>query len=187
MGKNGSGKTTLLRILSKIYDKTSGNLEINDEPAALLKFSIEIAQDLEVAESIFLFGSIFGITKNVLTDQLDHIYEITELRHMAFSPLKDLSTGQRQRLILSVFSLCEKKFLLLDECMASTDDFFNKQFSKRLDHIFSPDRTVVMTSHDSNFLRKYCSKAIWLEEGRILAQGNAYEIIDQYEAASKKT
>ena len=185
IGKNGAGKTALLRILTGIYDKTSGVLEVESVPKAIFKLSIGLNARLSVADNISLLGALHSIPKDVLKSKKQEILEIAELGQVEFSLLKKLSTGQQQRLALSVFFQAMGNFFIFDESTAFVDMGFAYKSKKYFERLFSPNTTLIMVSHDMSLLRRYCSKALWLDEGRIRMQGEVDKVIDEYERCSK--
>lgn len=181
IGKNGSGKTTLVRILSGIYDKTSGYLRIAGNPKALFKFNVGFNQYLSVMDNIYLFGAIHGIREDVLKNNIDKILEMTGLYDVRFSMVKELSMGQHQRLALSIFFQNDSNFLIFDENMTFIDKGFAQTCDLYFNSLFSSDKTVILVSHDMEFLKRYCKTAIWLDKGRIRAQGNIEYVVREYE------
>lgn len=181
IGKNGTGKTTLLRILTGIYDKTSGDIVIKDNPRALFRFWTGLNRDLSVMDNIYLFGAVHGMGRNFLEDKMDDILKTSELYHLQFAPLKELSAGQAQRLALSIFFQSRSNFLIFDESLAFVDQSFAQKSEVYFKELASSDKTVIMTAHDNHFLRKHCRKAIWLDAGHIRMAGEAEDVITEYE------
>jgi len=181
IGKNGAGKTTLLRIISGIYDKTAGCLEVNERPLAIFKFLIGLNVHLLVVDNIYLLGSLYGIPKEVLRVKEDAILETAELKHLKFSVFKKLSTGQQQRLALSVFFQVKGDFFIFDESTSLVDLNFAHKCEAYFNRLFSPQTTVLMTSHDNSLLRKYCTKALWLQDGRVKIYGGIENVLKEYE------
>lgn len=186
VGKNGSGKTTLLRILTGIYDKTSGYVKVEDNPKALFEFWIGLNGDLSVVDNIYLFGAVHGMARDVLEPNLHKGLEMAELYHLRFSPLKELSLGQMQRLALSVFFQINSDFLIFDESLKFVDKGFAQKCEAYFQDLSSSDKTAIMTSQDSSFLRRHCRAAIWLDEGRIRMNGEANRVITEYERSFGK-
>ncbi len=181
VGKNGSGKTTLLRILTGIYDKTSGEIIVKGNPKALFRFWIGLNGELSVIDNIYLFGTIHRIERHILEHKITDILEMSELSHLQFSPLKELSMGQHQRLALSIFFQTTGDFLIFDESLAFVDKGFAKKCDSYFEELFCSDKTVIITSHDNTFLKKYCKSAIWLDKGQIRAAGEVKEVVEEYE------
>lgn len=183
IGKNGIGKTTLLRILTGIYDKTSGDIVVEDAPQALFKFWIGLNWDLSVLNNIYLFGAMYGMDRNFLADKIGKILEMSGLYHLQFAPLKELSAGQMQRLALSVFFQNKSNFLIFDDSLTFVDQNFAQKCDEYFEQLYSSEKTVIITSHDNRFLRKYCRRAIWLDEGRICISGEACDVLAKYESS----
>lgn len=181
VGRNGSGKTTLLRILMGVYEATSGRIETSETPQAMLRFWSGVHGDLSVIDNIFLFGTMHGMDRAFLMERLHGIFTISGLRKLEYSPLKRLSLGQLQRLALAVFMQSPGDFLIFDESLEYVDEGFFIKCGEYFSELVSSGKTVIMTNHDSSFLRKYCRTAIWLDEGRIRMQGEVNEVIDEYE------
>jgi ABC-type polysaccharide/polyol phosphate transport system ATPase subunit len=181
IGKNGSGKTTLLRILTKIYRQTSGHVEVNETPRAVFRFWSGFTADLSLIDNIYFCGAIFGIEKKYLEKNIQSILELAELYELRFNPLKMLSSGQAHRLALSVFFNCEDKLLICDEILAFVDVGFAKKCHLFFENLHSSNKTLLMTSHDNAFLKRYCDKAIWLEGGELRMFGEINDVIDKYE------
>ena len=181
IGKNGSGKTTLLRIISGIYDKTSGQIETNDAPRALFKFCTGLNTHLFIIDNIYLFGALHGMEKKFLKERLEEIIGMAEIGHLRYAPLKDLSAGQTQRLAMSAFFQVTGDFYIFDESLAFVDSSFIHKCKNYFDRLFSSSKTVIMASHDSSFLKKYCNRALWFKEGILHMDGPAREVIELYE------
>lgn len=181
VGKNGSGKTTLLRLITGIYDMTSGNLQINREPRALFCFWIGLWGHLSVIDNIYSFGAIYGMGRNYLKERVSKIIETAQLYDLRFVPLKELSAGQMRRLSLSIFFQVPDDFLIFDESLAFLDQGFIQKCDEYFKELSSAGKTVITTSHDNSFLKKYCTTAIWLDEGHIRMSGSAEKVINEYE------
>jgi ABC-type polysaccharide/polyol phosphate transport system ATPase subunit len=181
IGKNGAGKTTLLRILAGIYDKTGGDVAIKKTPNAFFSFWTGFNNNLSVIDNVYLFGAVHGMNRNFLKERIHRIFEMTELYDLRFSPLKELSMGQGQRLALSVFLQAPGDFLIFDESLEFVDRGFAQKCGAYFRDLFSSDKTIIMTSHDNSFLKKYCGTAIWLDGGIIRMYGNIKEVISEYE------
>jgi len=186
VGKNGSGKTTLLRILTGIYDKTSGDLLIQGTPQALLKLHIGLKADLPVIDNIYLFGAVHEVYRDALKGKVEEILAVSGLGDLRYMPIKELSVGQLQRLLLSVFFQVKSDFLIFDEVFASVDQEFTQKCDSYFQDLFSSGKTVIMISHDVAFLKKFCKTAVWLDGGVVRMQGGIGEVISEYEKSFEK-
>jgi ABC-type polysaccharide/polyol phosphate transport system ATPase subunit len=183
IGRNGSGKTTLLRLLAGILAPTIGTLHVASRPRALFSTSIGFSNELSAADNVFLFGAVHGMVRRSLTPRLDAIIAragIDELRH---APLKDLSMGQVQRLALSIFAETPERFLVFDEVLGNVDRGYARTADAYFRRLAAEGRTVVMTSHDPAFLRPYCERAIWIENGRVHRDGPFEPVMLEYESS----
>jgi ABC-type polysaccharide/polyol phosphate transport system ATPase subunit len=185
IGRNGCGKTTLLRILTGTYDKTGGYFETRATPLSLYRYMVGASGDLSVTDNIFLFGALYGLDRRFLNPRLGHILENAELSHLAFSPLKELSSGERERLSLSIFSHVQSDFLIFDEGLAFIDRKFSEKCRSYFHDLLASEKTVIITGHDRSFLKELCTRALWLDDGRIRMSGGVNEVFDEYERSCR--
>jgi ABC-type polysaccharide/polyol phosphate transport system ATPase subunit len=180
IGRNGSGKTTLLRLLAGIVEPSAGSLRIEQEPLALFKFWIGQNAELPVVDNIYLFGAVCGMGRSELRPMIADILQNAGIGEMGFTPLQDLSMGQRQRLALSIVFKAQADFLIFDESMAHLDQDFSRECDTYFTRLADSSTTVILTSHDAEFLRRHCRRALWLDEGRLRMEGPACAVIDAY-------
>jgi ABC-type polysaccharide/polyol phosphate transport system ATPase subunit len=181
VGRNGSGKTTLLRLLSGIYSPTCGSLYVPSRPRPLFDCAIGVNQELSVEENVFLFGAVHGLGRGALEARMDELLARAGLSDVAHVPLKDLSTGQAQRLAFSIFAETAADFLILDEVLANVDRGFVEESGRFFRALVDSPRTVIFTSHDADFLATYCAQAMWLDDGRIRLKGDIDRVLREYE------
>jgi homopolymeric O-antigen transport system ATP-binding protein len=181
VGRNGSGKTTLLRLLSEIYAPTRGRLEVADRPRSLFSCSVGFATELSVSDNVTLFGAVHGVRRARLLERRHDILERAGLETLAHVPLKDLSTGQVQRLALTVFAETDAEFVILDEVIGNVDTGFLREADRFFRALARSRKTVIMTSHDASFLGEYCDQALWIDGGRVRAHGTFREVMADYE------
>ncbi|HZR83953.1 MAG TPA: ATP-binding cassette domain-containing protein [Candidatus Binatia bacterium] len=181
VGRNGSGKTTLLRLLSGIYAPTAGRLEVADRPRPLFSCGVGFASELSVSENVLLFGTVHGIRRHRLRERRRDILARADLAPLAHVPVKDLSTGQVQRLALAVFAEAEAEFVILDEVIGNVDAGFLREADRFFRALVDSPRTVLMTSHDASFLRAYCDEAMWIDGGAIRLHGRFDAVLREYE------
>jgi ABC-type polysaccharide/polyol phosphate transport system ATPase subunit len=182
IGRNGSGKTTLLRLLAGIIEPSAGSLEVATEPLALFKFWIGQNADLPVIDNIYLFGAVCGMKRRKLETLVPGILDAAGIQHLGYTPLVDISLGQRQRLALSIVFQAPADFLVFDETFVHVDQAFFRECSAFFVHLAESSRTMVIASHDHDFLKKHCQRALWLDKGQIRLDGPAAEVIAAYEA-----
>ena len=181
LGRNGSGKTTLFRVAAGIFRPTSGRV-IREKPLVpLFRYGLGLAPDLAVLDNIFLLGAFHGLVAKEVKKKLEAILAFSELEEFLYVPVKKLSSGQVQRLNFSVFMQSETDFLAFDESTALADLEFQLKVSRYFDELMRSGKTVLMASHDLEFLGASCQKGIWLERGEIRQTGPVREVIRAYQ------
>lgn len=183
VGRNGCGKTTLLRILCGISDASSGELRVRGAVCALFDAAVGVLGDLPLVDNIFLFGAMHGISRAELAGEVDAILAQADLAPLRYAPYRDLSLGQRQRFALAVFARSAGDIVIFDEAMANVDAGFLQTTLRWFDALAATDRTVIVTSHSAALLRRTCSRAIWLDGGRVRLDGPIDAVLDAYEQA----
>jgi ABC-type polysaccharide/polyol phosphate transport system ATPase subunit len=172
-------------LLTGIYLPTAGTLEVSGTAVALFNAGIGFIKDLSVLDNIFLCGAIYGMPRHALRGRIDAILATAGVPHLAHAPFKDLSSGQAQRLGLSIFFQSEHPLMVFDEALTNVD----RVFAAHADHYFqalaASPKTVLMTSHDGALLVRHCRRAIWLEDGLVRADGGAADVVAAYEAACR--
>ncbi len=180
IGDNGAGKTTLLRILSGLYRQTNGSVRITGQTVTLLQMGTEIERNLTAYDNIFLFGSIIGIDRALLQQRLDEILSFAELGDFVHVPLRDYSAGMIQRLALSILRFTNADIYFLDELLTSGDIMFQDKCAALFAEYADQRKTLMMASHHPQLIRKFCTKALWIDKGIQRAFGPVNEIMDQY-------
>ncbi|MEL7671251.1 ABC transporter ATP-binding protein [Methanobacterium sp.] len=181
IGLNGAGKSTLLKIISGVMKPTEGAVEINGKIVPLLELGAGFDKNYTGRENIFLNGAMLGYTKEFLEEKFDEIVEFSEIGKFIDVPLKNYSSGMRARLGFSIATMVEPKILVLDEVLSVGDAKFRKKSEERIMSLFDKGITVLFVSHSVHQVKRLCNKAIWLENGKLVMQGNANEVCDKYD------
>lgn len=182
MGLNGAGKSTLLKIVSGVLKATEGNVETYGKIAPLLELGAGFDRQYTGAENIFLYGSMLGYSKDFLKEKYNEIVEFSELGSFINVPVKNYSSGMKARLGFSVATVVEPEILILDEVLSVGDARFRRKCEKRLQGMFDSGVTVLFVSHSSGQVRRMCNRGILLEQGRLIAEGTAQDVVNFYEA-----
>lgn len=180
IGRNGSGKSTLLKILSRIVDPTEGSARIHGRVAALLEVGTGLHPELTGSENIFLSGSILGLTHRQIQEKFDAIADFAELVRFLDTPVKRYSSGMRVRLAFSVSVHLEPEILLIDEVLAVGDVAFQKKCLDKMNEVAHGGRTILLVTHNSETVCRFCRRAIWLRDGEIAMDGASSEVIEHY-------
>jgi homopolymeric O-antigen transport system ATP-binding protein len=181
IGRNGAGKTTLLKILSRIVAPTEGEARVRGRLTSLLEVGTGFNDALTGRENIFVNASLHGRGARETAERLEEIVEFSGIdRRFIDMRVKHYSTGMRVRLAFSVAAHLDAEILLLDEVLAVGDLAFQEKCLERVQGMLQTQRTVVFVSHDLNSLTRFCERAIWLEQGRIVLDGPARDVVAAY-------
>ncbi len=180
IGENGSGKSTTLKLISRILSPTYGTISVRGKVSALLELGTGFHPELSGRENIFLNGSLLGIPRREMAHRYPDIVSFAEIADFIDAPIKHYSSGMVMRLGFAVAIHVDPDILLTDEVLAVGDEAFQR---KCLDHIAALRQrgvTIIFVSHALEAVRSLCKRVIWLDHGRIVADGPAGEVIDRY-------
>jgi lipopolysaccharide transport system ATP-binding protein len=180
VGRNGAGKSTLLKILSRITYPTAGHIAVRGSVASLLEVGTGFHEELTGRENIYFSGSILGMPKSRIDDKLDSIIDFAGVSRFIDTPIKRYSSGMRLRLGFAVAAHLDSDVLLVDEVLAVGDGEFQKKCLQAMDNLHDTDRTVIFVSHNLAAVEHLCSRAIWIDDGRLRADGKPKEVISSY-------
>ena len=183
VGSNGSGKSTLLRAIAGVQSLASGSISVRGE-VGLLGVGAALKPSLSGFRNVMLGGLAMGLSRQDVAAQMDSIVEFSGLGAAMARPMNTYSSGMRARLAFSISTLRVPDVLLIDEALAVGDKEFRRQSLERLDEIRAQAGTIIMVTHNLNEIRQSCSRAIWLEQGVLMADGDADTVLSQYEARS---
>jgi lipopolysaccharide transport system ATP-binding protein len=180
IGPNGAGKSTVLKLVSRIIEPTSGRIQVNGRIGALLELGSGFHPDLTGRENIYLDASILGLSRAEVNRKLDAIIAFAELEHFIDVPLKYYSSGMCVRLGFSVAAHTEPEILLVDEVLAVGDYSFQRKCIDRINYLKDEGRTIVFVSHALDVVRRICTRVVWMDRGRVRADGDVDTIVDDY-------
>jgi lipopolysaccharide transport system ATP-binding protein len=180
IGPNGAGKSTILKLISRIIEPTSGDIEIRGRIGALLELGAGFHADLTGRENIYLNGSILGFGRAEMDLIYDEIVEFSELEHFIDIPVRHYSSGMYMRLGFSIAIHVQPETLLVDEVLAVGDQAFQLRCLQRINEMKQQGVTIILVSHSLDRVRQMCDRAIWLDGGQIQAEGAADQVIEKY-------
>lgn len=186
IGRNGSGKSTLLKILSQIYEPTSGRARVRGRLASLLEVGTGFHPELTGRENIYLNGSILGMSRAEIKRQFDEIVAFSEIEKFLDTPVKRYSSGMYVRLAFAVAAHLNPEIMFVDEVLAVGDAEFQNKCLGKMKDVARGGRTVIFVSHNLGSVRTLCTTAIYLASGRIQSTGNVSSIVDDYLSARKQ-
>jgi lipopolysaccharide transport system ATP-binding protein len=180
IGRNGAGKTTLLRLLTRITEPTEGYAEIRGRVGSLLEVGTGFHPELTGRENVFLNGAVLGMKSKEIKRKFDEIVEFSGVEKFIDTPLKRYSTGMQVRLAFSVAAHMEPEILLVDEVLAVGDAAFQKKCLGKMGDVSREGRTVLFVSHNMSAINRLCSRAILLDAGRLVVDGEAVAVTNAY-------
>jgi len=180
IGPNGAGKSTALKLISRIIEPTSGRIEVSGRVGALLELGAGFHPDLTGRENIYLNGSILGLSRAQIRRKLDEIVAFAELERFIDVPVKHYSSGMYVRLGFSVAVHIAPEILLVDEVLAVGDAAFQRKCLDRINYLRREGVTILFVSHSAETVRAICSRALWLGDGRLVADGSAESVVTRY-------
>lgn len=180
VGRNGSGKSTLLKMLAGIYSPTSGSIDINGKLTPFIELGVGFNPELTGRENVFLNGALLGFGRKEMEGMYDDIVEFAELRRFMDQKLKNYSSGMQVRLAFSIAIRANSDILLLDEVLAVGDAAFQQKCFNYFENLKAEKKTVVFVSHSMDAVRRFCTQAIYIENGRLTHKGTPAEIADIY-------
>lgn len=180
IGSNGAGKSTLLRLLARIYPPTAGTLEVRGMVAPLIEMGAGFNHELSGHDNILLNGAMLGFTRKQMLAKVDGIHEFTGLREFAHLPLKYYSSGMYARLAFGVATEIDPEILLVDESLGVGDAAFRAKAKDRIRGVMDRSHAVILVSHELSTLRELCDRGLWMQKGRLVADGPIDEVLDAY-------
>lgn len=187
VGKNGAGKSTLLKIISRISLPTTGRVRGRGRVASLLEVGTGFHEELTGRENIFLNGNILGMKRREVAARFDEIVAFSGVERFIDTPIKRYSSGMYVRLAFAVAAHLDPAILLVDEVLAVGDaEFQRKCLGKMKEASSEQGKTVIFVTHNMQAVNNLCTRAIWLEKGRVVASGEPQTITNNYLAAAQK-
>ncbi len=183
IGSNGSGKSTALRIMAGIYSPTSGSVRVNGRMTAVIELGAGFHPELSGRENVSLSGAVLGMRPGEMESKLESIIAFAELGEFIDTPVKYYSSGMRSRLAFAVSTAVNPDVALLDEILAVGDATFRKRCLDWIDAFRARGGTLVFVSHDLDSVLRLADRVIWMDAGKVRAEGNPREVVDAYLAS----
>ena len=180
VGGNGAGKTTLLRVMSRIYEPTAGRAEIEGAISSLTDLAVGMDPEATGYENIIIRGAILGLSRQRSMALISDIEEFTELGEYMHLPIRTYSSGMVLRLAFAISTAVKPEIIILDEMISAGDASFIDKARARIAGLIDNASIMVMASHDANLIRQFCTHAVWLSAGRLMAMGDAENVLEQY-------
>lgn len=189
VGRNGSGKSTLLKIISEIYFPEKGTVTIDGKLVSFIELGVGFNPELTGRENVYMNGAMLGFSTEEINAMYDDIVDFAELHEFMNQKLKNYSSGMQVRLAFSVAIKAQGDILILDEVLAVGDEAFQRKCNDYFMERKKSGKTTILVTHDMSAVKKYCNKAVLIENGLVKVVGNPDEVANQYSfdnAASQK-
>ena len=180
VGPNGAGKSTLLKILSSVSPPTSGRVEIKASLNSLLDLGVGFHPDFTGRQNTLLHCRLLGMLEDEIEERLPQIVAFAEIGEFFDLPVRTYSSGMSLRLGFAIAAHLGHEILLIDELLTVGDAYFQRKCIGRIESFIEEGRTLILVSHDLHAVRELCSRAVWLDEGRLRATGDARHVVDAY-------
>jgi ABC-type polysaccharide/polyol phosphate transport system ATPase subunit len=177
IGPNGAGKSTLLQALAGIITPSEGTIDVRGQISSLLQLGAGFDQELTGRDNILLAGAFMGIEPAMMKARIDDIIAFTDIGDFIDAPIRTYSTGMRARLGFSIATSVEPDVLLLDEVLATGDQSFRDKSRQRVLELVKAAKAIVLVTHDMNWVEEFCNRAMLLEHGKIVAEGEPAEVV----------
>ena len=186
VGRNGSGKSTLLKTIAGIYTPNSGNVKVHGSLVPFIELGVGFNPELTGRENIFLNGALLGFSHEEMESMYSAIVEFAELEDFMEERLKNYSSGMQVRLAFSIAIRAHADILLLDEVLAFGDEAFQKKCYSYFDKLKREKRTVILVTHDMAAVERFCTKAVFIEDGHVKMIGKPYRIAAAYSRSNSQ-
>ncbi|MBQ9609889.1 MAG: ABC transporter ATP-binding protein [Lachnospiraceae bacterium] len=180
IGTNGAGKSTILKIITGVLNPTEGEVDIDGRISALLELGAGFNMEYTGIENVYLNGTMIGFSREEIDEKLDDILTFADIGDFINQPVKTYSSGMFVRLAFAVAINIDPEILIVDEALSVGDVFFQAKCFKKFEEFKNNGKTILFVSHDLSSISKYCDRAILLNKGHKIAEGNPFDVIDTY-------
>ncbi len=180
VGPNGAGKSTLLKVVSGVMKPTTGKVEVNGVISPMIELGAGFDSELTARENISLNAAVLGYTEKFVKEKFQEIVDFSELHEFLDVPVKNFSSGMTARLAFSIATVVDPEILIVDEILSVGDLNFQEKSKKKMEAMIKGGTTVLYVSHSIEAIKKICTRAVWLEHGKIKMEGTAKEVCDAY-------
>ena len=185
IGFNGSGKSTLLKVLAQIYQPDEGMIEFNATKISLLSLSLGFDPRLSGFDNAIFSSMLLGASLKEAKQKVERIIDFSELGKFAGHPVRTYSSGMRSRLGFSIAFNMQTEVLLIDEALAVGDAKFKLKSERAIVEKLASSQTVVLVSHSSPQINRLCDRAVWIDKGEIVLEGDTEYVTRKYDEKSK--
>lgn len=182
VGRNGSGKTTLLRSVAGIFRPDQGYIDTKGNRVSLMAIGIGFNGNNTGRENILKSGMLLGCRLDYVREHMDEIIAFSELGDFIDRPVRTYSSGMYSKLSFAVTAILETDIMLVDEVLSVGDERFRKKSYRKMEELMMGSRTVLIVSHATDTLKKFCHEVLWMDAGKFMALGPTDEVLDRYDS-----
>ncbi|CAN5267342.1 hypothetical protein BH09ACT3_BH09ACT3_09120 [soil metagenome] len=182
VGRNGQGKSTLLKLVAEVIFPDEGSVGVHAGVAPLIEITGGFVNDLTVRDNVYLTAGLHGMRKSEIDARFDEIVDFAEIRDFLDTPYKHLSSGMKVRIAFAVVTRLEEPVLLVDEVLAVGDRAFREKCYRRIEELLSGGRTLFFVSHSEKDLKRFCTRGLYLDHGKLVLDAPIDEVLAQYNA-----
>lgn len=187
VGLNGSGKSTFLKVLAGVLEPTEGKVKVSGTIAPLIELGAGFDIDLTAKENIWLNGAILGYPRMVMREHYDDIVAFSGLEEFMDIPVKNFSSGMLARLAFSVMTFGTPDILIVDEVLSVGDFTFQEKCRRRIAEMQANGTAILFVSHNMEQVKEICTRAVWLERGKVMADGECRKVTEKYMTRGEQT
>ena len=180
IGRNGAGKSTILKVMANIYQPSLGQCEVHGKVSPLFELATGFEMELDGWSNIRIRALLLGMKKKEIDNLIQDIADFSELGEYLNYPVRTYSSGMFIRLAFAVSTAIQPEILLLDEIIGAGDAGFAKKAQTRMESFMDNSQILVLTSHSTDLLKRFCQRTIWLEKGEVMFDGPTDEAVNAY-------
>ena len=185
VGRNGSGKTTLLRSIAGIFRPDEGYIDTKGNRVSLMAIGIGFNPNNTGRENILKSGMLLGCKLDYIKDRMDEIIEFSELGDFIERPVRTYSSGMYSKLSFAVTAILDTNIMLVDEVLSVGDEHFRQKSYKKMEELMLSNRTVLIVSHATDTLKKFCDQVLWINDGKFMQLGDTEGVLADYDKFMK--
>ena len=186
VGHNGAGKTTMLKVIAGVTAPTSGRVRATGRVSALIDVVVGLHPDLTGRENVYLFGAMHGLGRRAMRERMDRVIDFAEIDELIDTPLKRCSAGMITRIGFAAITALDPEVLLVDEVLAVGDAAFQRKCAAWLERYRTAGGTLLFVSHNLGLVRSMTERAVWMDHGRIVDEGDTASILSEYARAMER-
>jgi len=180
VGRNGQGKSTLLKLVAEVILPDEGAVRVDEGVAPLIEITGGFVDELSVRENVYLTAGLHGMSRAEIGARFDEIIAFAEIGDFLDTPYKHLSSGMKVRIAFAVISRLEEPIILVDEVLAVGDKAFREKCYRRIEELLAGGRTLFFVSHNERDLRRFCTRGLYLDGGKLVLDAPIEEVLERY-------